>query len=494
MSGDDRSIGEGSPHRQRQDPGRWRALVLLCTSFFVVVSDSTIVYTALPTIEEDLGFAGGQVQWVIIAYALMSGGFLLLGGRAADLLGRRRMFMAGVGLFSGASLLCGLSWSSEVLLVARTVEGLGAAMMVPAALSILMATFPEGAERNKALGVWGSLAGIGATGGLLLGGPLTDIWGWPSIFIVNVPIGVGVLVLSPRLLRESRDRDRRRSFDAAGAVTITVALLALVYAVVEAPNQGWTAPSTISLLFGAAGLLVLFLVVERRASAPLVPPQIFRSRTLVGGNLVIFAAGMSVDGLLFTFTLYTQQVLGYSALQFGLAMAVMTVTSFGGVAAGQHVVTKIGFRPVAAGGMVLLGSSALVLTQVSADSSFFGEILLGLALFGPGMGAAFVAGQIAALAGVEDADAGLASGIEETAFAIGSAVGVALLSTVLAAQTDLVAGARAAFSTAGVIAGLGLLAALTLLRPRSGPDEAGDDTADRDDRVPEPVVASSTPG
>nr|WP_165492021.1 MFS transporter [Egibacter rhizosphaerae] len=267
-------MSEQPPARGRKaretDPGPRRGwgLVVLCAAFFVVVSDSTIVYTALPAIERELGFSPGRVQWVIIAYALTSGGLLLLGGRCADLLGHRRVFTSGVGAFTGASLLCGLAWSSGVLVAARVIEGLGAAVMVPAALSLLIRTFPEGAERNKALGVWGSLGGIGATAGLLLGGPLTDGLGWPWIFFLNIPVGGAVLALAPRLLPDSRDPRHQNSLDIPGALTITLALLTLIYAVVEAPNVGWTAARTVALLGVAVALAGLFVLVERRATAP----------------------------------------------------------------------------------------------------------------------------------------------------------------------------------------------------------------------------------
>jgi EmrB/QacA subfamily drug resistance transporter len=436
----------------------------LCSAFFLGVTDSTIVYTALPTIQEDLDFSDNGVQWVLLAYTLTAGGFLLLGGRAADLLGRRRVFMTGLALFLLMSLVCGLAWSAGILVAARAAEGLATAIMVPAALSLVMATFPEGAERNKALGLWGSLAGVGATVGLLLGGPLTDGPGWPWIFFVNLPVGLAVLVLSPRFLDESRDVAAPRRFDATGAVTVTVALLAFVYAVVEAPERGWTSLATLVPLVVSVGLAAAFVGVERRAPAPLVPLRLFRSRTLVGGNLVVLSAGMAVDGLLFTFTVYAQEVLDFSALQFGLAMAVMTVTSFVGVAVGQHVVTRVGFRPVAAGGMGLIGAACLVLTQVGPNSSFVGVIFLGLVMFGPGMGAAFVAGQISALAGVDEGDTGIASGVEETAFAVGTALGVAIVSSVAASQGDVVDGARAAFAGASGFAALGLVSALVLLR------------------------------
>lgn len=459
---------------------RWYALALLCVSFFMVVLDSTIVYTAVPSIDSSLGFAPGGVQWVITAYVVVYGGLLLFWGRVADVVGRRRMFMAGVGLFAVTSLICGLAWSGEVLIVARGIQGLAGAIMTPTGLSILMATFPEGAERNKALGVWGALAGIGATAGLLIGGPITFWLGWEWIFFINVPLGLVALVLCRRLLRESRDEERGRGFDLAGAVTITTALLVLVYVILQAPQAGWASGWTLGGSAASAALIVVFVVIEARAAAPLVPLRIFRSRMLVGGNLVILAAGIAVDGLLIAFTLYTQQVLAYSALQFGLAMSVMTLSSFVGVAVGQHLVTKFGARSVAATGMALIGVACLVLTQVSVDSGFFGIIFAGQMIFGPGMGAAFVTGQIAALSGVSDEDAGLASGIEETSFSIGGALGVALISAValsrtnellddgtlpLLAQTE---GYRLAFAVAAGIALLGMVAALTLLgKPRT---------------------------
>ena len=463
-------MSEQPPARGRKaretDPGSHRGwgLVVLCAAFFVVVSDSTIVYTALPAIERDLEFSPGRVQWVIIVYALTSGGLLLLGGRCADLLGHRRVFIAGVGAFTGASLLCGLAWSSGVLVAARVIEGLGAAVMVPAALSLLMRTFPEGAERNKALGVWGSLGGIGATAGLLLGGPLTEGLGWPWIFFLNIPVGGAVLALAPRLLPDSRDPRHLSSLDIPGALTITLALLTLIYAVVEAPDVGWTAARTVALLGVAVALAGLFVLVERRATAPLVPLRIFRSRTLVGGNLVVLTAGMAVDGVLFTFTLFAQQVLGYSAVRFALAMAVMTVTSFVGVFVGQSLVTRVGPQRVAVAGMTLIGLGSVLLAQGTAGEAFIGVLILGLLVFGAGLGAAFVAAQIAALTGVAERDAGLASGVEETTFSIGNALGVALLSTIAISQPGPLTGTRVAFAGAAVIATLGGVAALTLLR------------------------------
>jgi EmrB/QacA subfamily drug resistance transporter len=464
----DRARGAFEPTPRR----RWLTLALVCTAFFVVVSDSTIVYAALPSIGEGLSFSEPRLQWVVIAYLLTSGALLLLGGRVADLFGRRRTFVWGVVLFSGMSLLSGLAWSSAVLVAARTAQGIGAAIMVPAALSILVVTFADGDERNKALGLWGALAGIGATGGLLLGGPITELFGWRWVFLVNVPIGALVLALAPALIPgDSAMRGHRRRLDLPGGVTITLGLFALVYAVVAAPRDGWGGSRVLVLLASAVLLVVLFVGIERRTADPLVPLRLFRSRSLVGGNLLILAAGMSVDGLLFTVTMLTQQVWGYSATRFGLVMAVMTATSFVGVAAGQHLVSRFGVRSVATCGFLLIGAGSTVLVQVP-DGGSAGTLLLGLALFGPGMGAAFVAGQIAALAGVSDEDAGLASGVEETTFAIGGAVGVAVLSSVALSGADLVAGSRSAFVTAAAVAALGVVVALALVDRGVGMREA----------------------
>ena len=472
--------GEGSV--ERTAGRRWWTLALLCVPFFVVVSDSTTVYTALPSIRDGLSLSEARLQWLVIAYPLTSGALLLLGGRVADIFGRRRTFLWGVAVFTGMSLLSGLAWSSGVLVAARTAQGIGTAIMVPAALSILVVTFADGAERNRALGLWGALGGIGATGGLLLGGPITEILGWRWVFLVNVPVGIVTLVLAPALIeRDERSGVRERRLDLPGSVTITLALFALVYAVVAAPSAGWGGPRVLGLLAGVGLLTVLFVRIERRTPDPLVPLRLFRSRSLVGGNLLVLAAGMSVDGLLFTVTMLTQQVWGYSATRFGLAMTVMTVTSFVGVAAGQHSVSRFGVRAVAVGGFTLIGIGSTVLTQVPSDGTRVGTLLIGLVLFGPGMGAAFVAGQIAALAGVNERDAGLAAGVEETTFAVGGAVGVAVFSSIALSRTDLMTGSRSAFVAAVVVASVGVVAAVALidrsLGARGGEPVDGSDDA-----------------
>ena len=335
------------------DPRRWWALALLCAAFFMVLLDGTIVLVALPSIQADLGFSEQGLQWVLSAYALTFGGLLLLGGRAADLLGRRRLFMTGVLLFTAASLMCGLAWSPAALLAARVVQGAGAAIMTPTALSIIATSFPDGAERNKALGIWGALGGIGATAAWLIGGPLVDGPGWEWIFFINIPLGLAALALSPLLLRESRAPTARRSYDPGGALTSTGALVLLVYAVVEAPDVGWGDARTMVLLAGSAALLVAFALIESRHPAPLVPLRLLRSRTLVGANLVMLLFGTVAFGVPFVLSLYAQQVLGYSAVEFGLGTAVFTVMAAVGSIVSQAVVLRVGFRTVAATGMVV---------------------------------------------------------------------------------------------------------------------------------------------
>jgi EmrB/QacA subfamily drug resistance transporter len=317
------------------DPRRWWALALLCSAFFMVVLDASIVIVALPSIEADLGFSEQGLQWVVSAYAVTFAGLLLLGGRAADLLGRRRVLMIGVVFFTAASPLCGLAWSPAALIAARAIQGVGAAIMTPTALSLVSTTFPEGPERNKALGVWGMMGAVGSTAGWLIGGALVDGPGWEWVFFINVPLGLAALALSPILLRESRDMLTRQSYDPAGALTITGALVLLVYGIVEAPDVGWGDAQTILLVAGSAMLLAAFGLIESRHRAPLVPLRLFRSRTLVGANLLTLLFGTITFGVLLTLTLYAQQVLGYSAFEFGLGTAVFAVMAAVGSIKGQ---------------------------------------------------------------------------------------------------------------------------------------------------------------
>ena len=473
------------PHTE-PDPRRWWALALLCGAFFMVILDAAIVTVALPSIEEELGFSAQGLQWVVSAYALTFAGLLLLGGRAADLLGRRRVFMVGLALFTFASLLCGLAWSDEALIGARAFQGIGAAIMTPTALSIITTTFEEGSERNKALGIWGALGGIGATTAWLIGGPIVDGLGWEWIFFINIPVGLAALALSPVLLRESRAVTAERSYDPAGALTITGSLALLVYAVVEAPDKGWGDPQTIALLAGSAALLGAFLLIESRQRAPLVPLRIFRSRTIVGANAVMLVFGTLPYALGFVLTLYAQQVLGYSAVKFGLTSLVFPAMAAVGSILGQGIVLRVGFRPVAAVGMALMGGGALILTQVSVHGSYFGDIFFGLLVFGPGVGLAFVTASIAALAGVPERESGVASGLSNTSFQIGAALGVALVTTVAVSRTEdylatnagadrlaaLTEGFQSAFLAVAILAGIGVALSLLLLgRPRSVPQE-----------------------
>jgi EmrB/QacA subfamily drug resistance transporter len=451
------------------DPRRWRALALLCGAFFMVILDAAIVVVALPSIEVDLGFSVHDLQWILSAYALTFGGLLLLGGRAADLLGRRRVFMTGHALLTLASLLCGVAWSPGALIGARALQGAGAAIMTPSALSIVTTTFPEGPERNRALGIWGSLGGVGGTAGWLIGGPLTDI-DWRLIFLINLPIGLAALTLAPRLLAKSRVSDQPRGYDPAGALSVTAGLALLVYAVVEAPESGWGDASTIALLVGAAALLALFVASETRVAAPLLPLRILRSRTLVGANaLMVVFSGIGY-GLPFVLTLYAQQVLGFSPLEFGLSSIVFPIGVTVGAIVGQGLVGRIGPRPVATAGLALLAGGSLYLAQVSADGSYVGDILIGLLLCGPGVGLVFVTCSIAALAGVDEREAGLASGLNNTAFQIGGAIGTAIVSTVAVTYTDgpgpaaLTEGLQAAFIACLAFAGVGVLCALLLGR------------------------------
>jgi EmrB/QacA subfamily drug resistance transporter len=466
------------------DPRRWWALALLCFAFFMVILDSNIVIVALPSIEEALSFSEQGLQWVISAYALTFAGLLLLGGRAADLLGRRRVFMVGLAFFTLASLVCGLAWSPGALIGARALQGIGAAIMTPTALSIISTTF-EGAERNKALAIWGMMGAFGATAGYLIAGPLVGGPGWEWIFFINVPVGLTALALCPVLLGESRATTARRSYDPAGALTVTGALVLLVYALVEGPGAGWSSLQTILLFVGAAVMLAIFAVIESRHPAPLVPLGLLRSRTLVGANGVMLMFG-TANGMVFILTLYAQQVLGYSALEFGVSFVVTPVAAAVGMIFAQAAIRKVGFRPVAATGMGLIGAGSLLLTQVSVGGGYFGDIFLGILVFGLGIGPAFATATIAALTGVAERESGVASGLSNTAFQIGIALGVAIVTTVAVSRSEaylaaneganplvvLTEGFQSAFVACGVLAGIGVALALLLLgRPRKTPQE-----------------------
>ena len=469
--------------RTGPDPRRWWALALLCSAYFMVILDVSIVNVALPSIQEDLHFKPDDLQWVLSAYALTFGGFLLLGGRVADVLGRRVVFMGGVALFTLASLACGLSSSEGMLIAARAVQGLGAAILSPAALSIITTTFDEGSERNKALGIWGAMGGSGAAVGVLLGGILTKALGWEWIFFVNVPIGAFVLATTRSIVKESRAGSATRHFDALGAVLITSALSLLVFALTQANRVGWGSAQTIGILIASAALHVAFIAVEHRSQAPLVPLGIFtRLRTLTGANVVSFLVGGLTFAMFFMLSLYMQQVLGLSALQTGAGYLAVALTAIASAGVAQALVTKAGVKPVMIVGVTLMGLGNLWFTQVSADGSYAVDLLPGFLAIGVGLGFSFVPMSIAALAGVEPQEAGLASGLFNTSQQIGGALGVALFSTVATNRTsDLLAEgeSRAAALTSGFtlafwvavgFAVLALAATLTMIhREELGP-------------------------
>jgi EmrB/QacA subfamily drug resistance transporter len=411
------------------DPRRWKALALVCAAFFMTVLDVSIVNVALPSIGEALDFSRESLQWVITAYAITFGGFLLLGGRSADLLGRRRVFMVGVAVFTIASFLCGLAWSEGVLIGARALQGFGAAIISPAALSIIMTTFEEGPERNKALGIWGAIGGSGAAVGVLAGGVLTKYLGWEWIFFVNVPVGIAAFALCRRFVRESRS-ERERSQDWAGALTVTAGLALLVYAVSEAPDHGWGSSWTITRLVVAAILLLAFVAIETRTKDPLMPFRIFRVRTVAGANVAGFLLGAVVFANFFILTLYVQQVLGWSALRTGVTFIATAGSAVLWAGVAQALVTKVGPKPIMAIGFVAMALGMLWYTQIPVDGSYWTDLLPGYLLVGFALPFSFIPVSIAALAGVEHDEAGLASGLINTAQQVGGAIGVAICSSV----------------------------------------------------------------
>jgi EmrB/QacA subfamily drug resistance transporter len=458
---------------------RWLALVLLCSAQFVVVLDASIVNVALPSIGTALDFSQENLPWVVNAYVLTFGGFLLLGGRTADLLGRRRVFMAGLLLVAVASLAAGFAATEGQLIAARAAQGLGAAIISPAALSIVTTTFSDGAERNKALGVWGAVAGSGGAAGVLLGGILTDGLGWEWVLWVNVPVSLIALALSPRLIAESRAEHETRAFDVAGAVTVTAALSILVYAVIDATDAGWGSTQTIGLLALSAALLATFVAIELRTAKPLVPFSIFRIRTLTGANIVGLLVGASLFSMFFFISLYMQQVLGYSAIHAGLSYLPLAVTIMATAAIASQLVTKVGYKPVLAAGMLFIVVGLVWFSRVSVSGGFTTDIL-GPSLFAAaGLGFAFVTTTIAAVSGVEESEAGLASGLINTSQQIGGALGLAVLSTIATSHTeDLLSsgstnpvdalndGFQTAFLGGAAIAALGFVLTLLLISNR----------------------------
>jgi len=460
------------------DRKKWFALALICVVQFMVVLDIAIVNVALPSIQEDLQFSPENLQWIISAYALVFGGFLLLGGRTADLFGRRRVFMIGLVIFTVGSLLCGFAWSEASLIVARAIQGLGAATISPAALSILTTTFAEGRERNIALGAWGAVGGFGAAAGVLLGGILTDGLSWEWIFWVNVPIGILALVLSPALLGESRDA-RGQSYDVLGAVLITSGLVLLVLGITQGRDWGWTSLATIAVFAASAILHVAFLAWERRVKDPLVPLGIFvRVPTIAGANVAGFILGTALFSMFLMLTLYMQEVLGYSAMKTGVGYLAVAGTAIIWANVAAAAVNRVGVKPALVFGMTLMTAGLLYFTQVSPGGSYWTDLFPGFLVIGLGMPFCFVPITIAALAGTKPDEAGLASGLINTSQQIGGAVGIAVLSTIaVSTSTDalsagdsqpvaLTDGFVNAFWAGTAIAFVGVLVSIFLIRGR----------------------------
>jgi EmrB/QacA subfamily drug resistance transporter len=417
------------------DRRRWLALAVVVAAQFMVVLDVAIVNVALPSIKTDLHFSETSLQWVITAYSIFFGGVLLLGGRLADLLGRRRLFMIGLALFTVSSLLDGLAWSSGSLIAFRSLQGLGAALLSPAALSILTTTFREGRERNLALGIWGAASGSGGAAGVLLGGALTSALSWSWIFFINIPVGVLVLGVTPWLLRESRADLQHRTFDLAGAASITGGLMMLVYAMTRATQHGWVTAETIGLLAGSALLVVAFVVIELRSKAPLLPMRIFRLRTLTASNITGLLVGAAIFAQFFLLTLYMQQVLHYSALKTGVAYIALTLTIISFSAVSQALVTRLGIRRVLSVGLLFSAAALILFARLPVHGSYFADLFPAFLLSGIGLALAFVPISIGGLTGVRQADAGIASGLINTSQQIGGAIGVAAATTIATTYT-----------------------------------------------------------
>ena len=460
----------------------WLVLSLVCMAQFMVILDATIVNVALPSIQTDLDVAEADLQWVVNSYTLIFGGFLLLGGRAGDLIGRKRLFLAGLVVFTVASFLNGIATSSEFLILARGLQGLGAAFVAPAALSILTTTFPEGPQRTKAMGVWAGIATGGAAVGLLLGGILVEFLSWPWIFFVNVPVGIAVFLLSLRYVPESRSDAEHRIFDVPGAVTVTAGLIALVYGIVNVQESGWTSASTIG--FGAVALVLLtaFVLIELRQRAPLVRLDIFRVRTLRAANVAMLMVASGLFAMFFFNTLYVQRVLGFSPLEAGLAFLPVTVGIGIGAGLSQPFVKRLGIRTTSIIGMSIATVGMLLLLTTDANGTYLGDVLPGLIPISIGMGLTFVPVTLLATSGMAHEDAGLASGLFNTSQQVGGALGLAILSTLAVDRTTdslsgvtgrpsaadqaeaLVTGFHAAFLGGAVFFVAGIVAMVTLLK------------------------------
>ena len=473
------------------DRRRWLGLAVIVTAQFMVVLDVAIVNVALPTIKTDLDFSQESLQWVVTAYSIMFGGVLLLGGRMADLLGRRRLFMVGLALFSVSSLLDGLAWSEASLITFRALQGLGAALLSPSALSILTTTFEEGRERNLALGVWGAVSGSGGAAGVLLGGALTSSLSWSWIFFINVPVGALAFALAPRLLQDSRAAVLGRRFDIPGAASITGGLMLLVYAMTRATQHGWGSVETVALLVASGALILGFVVIEFRSRAPLLPMRLFRLRTLSGSNVAGLLMGGAVYSQFFLLTLYMQQVLHYSAMQTGVAYVALTLTIIVFANVSQKLALRAGIRRLLPVGMLLAAAGLVLYARLPVDGHYFWDLFPAFLLSGLGMSFAFIPMTIGALTGIKHSDAGVASGLINTSQQVGGAIGVAVATTIAATYTSrylvghpgtapadgaaLTHGFAIAFYVFAAVAALGAIAVAVLLESRPESAESVDE-------------------
>ncbi len=424
-------FGGGRAH----ETNRWLVLVLVCIAQFMVILDATIVNVALPSVQRGLHFTPSGLQWIVNGYTLVFGGFLLLGGRASDLFGRQRLFVAGIAVFTLASLMNGLATSSGILIAGRVVQGFGAALVSPAALSIVTTTFAEGKERTQALGIWSAIAAGGGAVGLVLGGVLTETLSWRWVFFINLPIGIAAALLSLRFVPNSRAEDEPETADVAGAVTVTAGLLVLVYAIVKAQAYGWGSGKTIGLFAAGVVLLAAFVAIERRSKAPLIKLGLLRLPSLAAGNLAMLFVASGLFSMFYFASLYLQEILHYSPIQGGLAFVPFTLGIVIGAGAAQQLIARFGIRAVMITGLVLGAIGLSLFTQVTTHGSYLGGVFPGVMVASIGMGLAFVPLTLLATTNIATEDAGLASGLFNTSQQVGGALGLAILSTLATSRT-----------------------------------------------------------
>jgi EmrB/QacA subfamily drug resistance transporter len=460
-------LNRRDPHTEQQPPQQAQlprlpqtpyphlraTLLLACVAQFMVILDVSVVNVALPAIRDGLHFSEENLQWVVNAYTVTFAGFLLLGGRAADLLGRKRTFVSGLVLFALASLAGGLAHSQAMLIAARAAQGVGGAVIAPASLSILTSTFPEGRERNRAVGIWGAMGGAGGAAGVLLGGVITDLLSWQWILFINVPIGIGAAFLARRYITESRGAERtRNNFDLAGALTATLGLSVLVLGIVRSDTTGWGSPETLGLIIAGLALVALFIGIEGKlAHAPLMPLRIYASRTLSAANGVIFLVGAASFAMWFFMSLYVQQVLGYSPIKAGLAFLPMTLCIVAGSTFASRAVIRVGAKRLLVTGLVLMAAGLILFTDITPRGSYLSELLVPSLLVATGIGLAFVPATIAAVAGVEPHESGLASGLVNTSRLFGGALGLAILAALATSRTNADEHAAASHLTTGTV-------------------------------------------